>query len=647
MCGFAGFLSLTNADIVDHNVVLSAMANAITHRGPDDSGVWLHPNQTVGFSHRRLAIMDLSAAGHQPMASVGGRYTLVFNGEIYNHLELRQEIEKIKEWQWRGHSDTETILACFELFGFENTLPKLVGMFAIAVWDDVLQQLFLARDRLGEKPLYMGWCHQHLLFGSELKALRAHPAFDATIDRSALALFMRYSYVPAPKSIYASIQKLPAGCYAILSLARVGEMEVKKYWDIMTQVATTDFTNQSETEMIDALHQHLVRSVKSQMLADVPLGAFLSGGVDSSLIVGIMQSVSDSPVKTFTIGFAEQEFNEATYAADVARHLGTEHHQHIVTDRDTLAVIPKLAKMYDEPFADSSQIPTYLVCAMAREHVTVALSGDGGDELFAGYSRYPHVAAMWQRQQKMPKLVRRLLVSAMTLINPHTLNRLMSRLGIQSPGLNPGLKLSKAIAGLAADDFESYYQLFVTHFTTAQSLSLVNGAFAIKPADEIHSTTEVTPLEQMMRSDAANYMVDDILVKVDRASMAVSLETRVPMLDVKVVEQAFQMPLALKYTQGVGKTCLRSILDQYVPRSLFERPKKGFGVPLASWLRGALREWAESLIAPELIRQQGYLNADYVSKMWYEHQQGIADWHFQLWNILIFQDWLRNQQPQS
>ena len=647
MCGFAGFLSLTNADIVGHNAVLRAMADAITHRGPDDSGVWLHPNQTVGFSHRRLAIMDLSAAGHQPMASVGGRYTLVFNGEIYNHLELRQEIEKIKEWQWRGHSDTETILACFELFGFENTLPKLVGMFAIAVWDDVLQQLFLARDRLGEKPLYMGWCQHHLLFGSELKALRAHPAFDATIDRSALALFMRYSYVPAPKSIYASIQKLPAGCYAVLSLARVGEMEVKKYWDIATQDATTDFTKQSETEMIDVLHQHLVRSVKSQMLADVPLGAFLSGGVDSSLIVGIMQSISDSPVKTFTIGFAEQEFNEATYAADVARHLGTEHHQHIVTDRDTLAVIPKLAKMYDEPFADSSQIPTYLVCAMAREHVTVALSGDGGDELFAGYSRYPHVAAMWQRQQKMPKLVRRLLVSAMTLINPHTLNRLLSTLGIQSAGLNPGLKLSKAIAGLAAIDFESYYQLFVTHFTTAQSLSLVIGAFAEKPADEIHATTVVTPLDQMMRSDAANYMVDDILVKVDRASMAVSLETRVPMLDVKVVEQAFQMPLALKYQQGTGKTCLRSILDQYVPRSLIERPKKGFGVPLASWLRGALREWAESLIAPELIRQQGFLNADYVSKMWYEHQQGIADWHFQLWNILIFQDWLRNQQSKS
>lgn len=639
MCGFAGFLALNKAEGIDHNLVLNKMADSIRHRGPDDAGLWLHPNQQLGFCHRRLAILDLSPAGHQPMVSTSGRYTMVFNGEIYNHLALRQEVEEQRQFSWRGHSDTETMLACFDVFGFEKTINKLVGMFALAVWDHQAEQLLLARDRLGEKPLYLGWCGQSFLFGSELKALRAHPSFDRALDRSAIAQYMRYSYVPAPKSIYASIQKLLPGSIATVSLAQMGKIEQKQYWHLATTNSTVFAPTISEEEAIEELHQHIKNAVKSQMLADVPLGAFLSGGVDSSLIVGIMQSLSEQPVKTFTIGFEEQAFNEATYAADVASHLGTEHHELILTAADTLAVVPKLAQIYDEPFADSSQIPTYLVCAMARQQVTVSLSGDGGDELFGGYSRYPHVAAKWQQQQKIPKLIRRVLAAAGQNFNPHLLNRLASLFGWHSPGNNPGLKFTKAMAGLDKNNFENYYELFITHLTEQQSYQLVHGSGSALTMANVQPAV-CSEIEQMMLKDANNYMIDDILVKVDRAAMANSLESRVPLLDVNVVEYAFQMPQQFKYLSGTGKLCLRKILDRYVPRALIERPKKGFGVPLDAWLRGSLRPWGERLLDPALLDQQGYLNTEMVTRMWTEHQQGVADWHFQLWNILVFQNWL-------
>jgi asparagine synthase (glutamine-hydrolysing) len=644
MCGFAGFLGQSNSSI-DSATVLTAMGDAIRHRGPDDAGIWVGQNSSVGFAHRRLAILDLSPAGHQPMESPTGRYTLVFNGEIYNHLELRHELESVKKWQWRGHSDTETIVACFEEFGIEETLYKLIGMFAIAVWDHSTRELLLARDRLGEKPLYFGWCGQTFLFGSELKALQAHPAFDQTLDRTAIAQYMRYSYVPAPRSIFEKIQKLPAGYFAVISLMKIGQIKTNKYWDLAA-LSESENSELSAEAMIDELHQRIVESVKSQMLSDVPLGAFLSGGVDSSLIVGIMQTISKEPIKTFTIGFEDQAFNEAIFAADVARHIGTEHHELILTAKDTLDVVPKLALMYDEPFADSSQIPTFLVCAMAHEQVTVSLSGDGGDELFAGYSRYPHVAAKWQQQLKIPKMLRSLLAMIGGWINPHYLNWMLAKLSIESSGNNAGLKLSKAIAGLKAKDFKSYYQLFVTHFTEEQSQKIVLDMKENIGTDKKKNCSS-HPLEQMMKSDALNYMTDDILVKVDRASMATSLETRVPLLDVRVVEYAFKMPLIHKYGQGVGKLCLRKILDKYVPRELIERPKKGFGVPLGAWLRGELREWGEALIEPDMLKRDGYLNVDLVTKMWKEHQQGVADWHFQLWNILIFQNWLRSQNSGS
>lgn len=637
MCGFAGFFARVQGDF-NSAEVLAAMGNAIRHRGPDDAGVWQHPHLYLGFSHRRLSILDLSAAGHQPMVSATGRYTIIFNGEIYNHLSLRLEVESNGARRWRGHSDTETLLACMDIYGFTTTVAKLKGMFAMAVWDEQEQQLLFARDRLGEKPLYLGWCGDYLLFGSELKALRAHPAFDRTIDRQALAQYMRYSYVPTPSSIYASIEKLPPGYIASVSLNRPGYIDKTQYWSLPTAVVSEA---QQETS-VEGLHQQLREAVKSQMISDVPLGAFLSGGVDSSLIVGLMQSLSSQPVKTFTIGFDVQEFNEAGYAADVARHLGTEHHELMLSGADSLAVVPRLSQMYDEPFADSSQIPTYLVSALARKHVTVTLSGDGGDELFAGYSRYPHVDAKWQQQQKWPAALRHPLAALGQTLLPDNLNLFTSRFGWRSAGNNALMKLSKGLTGLATENFADYYQLFLTHLTQQQSQQLVLAS------DGGYSSTSTGysaehPINQMMYLDTAGYMTDDILVKVDRASMAASLESRVPMLDVDVIEYAFRMSLSQKYQRGTGKICLRQILDQYVPRNLIERPKKGFGVPLASWLRHELRDWAHTLLNPVILHQQGYLNVAIVSRMWHEHLNGTADWHFQLWNILMFQDWLASQ----
>ncbi|WP_333796350.1 asparagine synthase (glutamine-hydrolyzing) [Rheinheimera sp.] len=637
MCGFAGFFARVQGDF-NCSEVLTAMGNAIRHRGPDDAGIWQHPHLHLGFSHRRLSILDLSAAGHQPMLSATGRYTIIFNGEIYNHLSLRQEVETQGARLWAGHSDTETLLACMDRYGFAATIAKLKGMFAIAVWDEQEQQLLFARDRLGEKPLYLGWCGDYLLFGSELKALRAHPAFDSRIDRHALAQYMRYSYVPTPRSIYAAIEKLPPGYIASVSLNRPGSIDKTQYWSLPAAVAAEP---QQETS-VEGLHQKLREAVQSQMISDVPLGAFLSGGVDSSLIVGLMQSMSSQPVKTFTIGFDVQEFNEAGYAADVARHLGTEHHEMMVSGADSLAVVPRLSQMYDEPFADSSQIPTYLVSALARQHVTVTLSGDGGDELFAGYSRYPHVDAKWQQQQKLPAALRHSLAALGQTLLPQQLNLLSSRLGLQGAGNNTLMKVSKGLAGLAAENFADYYQLFLTHLTQQQSQQLVLAAEDVVNSTNTGDSAE-NPITQMMYLDTAGYMTDDILVKVDRASMAASLESRVPMLDVDVIEYAFRMPLSQKYQQGTGKICLRQILDQYVPRSLIERPKKGFGVPLARWLRHELRDWADTLLDAKMLQQQGYLNVAMVSRMWREHLDGTADWHFQLWNILMFQDWLASQ----
>jgi asparagine synthase (glutamine-hydrolysing) len=641
MCGFAGFLSnLQDSEIA--NDLLIKMGNTIAHRGPDDQGQWYHSAHGIGLSHRRLAIVDLSPAGHQPMVSLSERYVLAFNGEIYNHDTIRQELSEIGAISfWRGHSDTETILAAFDQWGIRQTIEKLVGMFSIAVWDLQQKELILVRDRMGEKPLYFGWHQGVFLFGSELKALRAHPAFNDEIDRDALALYMEYSYVPAPYSIYKSVNKLKPGCLLKVSLDHPGQTEIHPYWSL-TQLHGNrlELPEQwSDQEAIEHLHQMIQSSVKAQMMSDVPIGAFLSGGVDSSLIVSVMQSFSPSPVKTFTIGFAQQEFDEAQFAAAVAAHIGTDHTELYLTDQDTLKVIPKLASIYDEPFADSSQIPTYLVSALAKSKVTVALSGDAGDELFSGYTRYQHCADSWNRRQDSLVITRKLM-SEIGRISPFFMNQMSHFIQIKPEGRNLGHRLAKIAKASTAEDFISFYQSLISHTTLAQQIVLSS-----RPLPTAFTDLKALPaeLESLMLVDSLTYLPDDILTKVDRASMAVSLESRIPFLDYRIVEFAQRMPQHLKVNAGQTKWCLRRILDTYVPRELIERPKKGFGVPLAEWLRGPLKNWAEALLEPGLINVQKYLDANVVQKMWVQHQKGVADWHFQLWNILIFQQWLSDQ----
>ncbi len=641
MCGFAGFLSVSQSSDVATNW-LKTMGDSIAHRGPDDEGQWYHQSHGIGLAHRRLAIVDLSPAGHQPMTSVSNRYVLVFNGEIYNHLDLREQLADAGAiFSWNGHSDTETILAGFEHWGVENTITKLVGMFSIAVWDLTEKILILARDRMGEKPLYYGWNDGVFLFGSELKALRCHPQFESEISPDALALYMQYSYVPAPYSIYKSTHKLKPGVLLKARLDNPNDVELVSYWSLQEIHANKSLhqIEHSDHDIIDQLHTKIKSSVRGQMMSDVPIGAFLSGGVDSSLIVAVMQSMSSTPVKTFTIGFEQQQFDEACFAAKVASYIGTDHTELYLSDNDTLNVVPKLSSVYDEPFADSSQIPTYLVSALARNQVTVALSGDGGDELFSGYSRYQHCADTWSRLQGLSTLTRR-FVSQVSRVSPFVCNQLSYLFNIQPEGNNLGNRLLKLAESNKTKDFITYYQAMISHMTFAHKLVLSCETIA----DEFTNLNFLpAEIDSLMLVDSLTYLPDDILTKVDRASMAVSLESRIPLLDHRIVEFAQQMPHRLKVQEGQNKWCLRQILDHYVPRALIERPKKGFGVPLAQWLRGPLKGWAASLLNPEVIRRQKYLNAHLVEKMWSQHLAGIADWHFQLWNILMFQQWLDEQ----
>lgn len=639
MCGFAGFLSVTPAEAVNSTQTLQNMADVIAHRGPDDHGLWLDANRQIGLAHRRLAIVDLSSSGHQPMYSASQRYIMVFNGEIYNHQLLRAELSQQGHSGWHGHSDTETILRGFDAWGIEQTIVKLVGMFALAVWDTQQAELVLVRDRAGEKPLYYGWNNGVFLFGSELKSLQAHPAFEHQINRDALALYMQFSYVPTPYSIYQSVQKLPAGSYIRIKQAQPGPVEPQHYWrfeDKLLQAGPIDSAD--EVAMQEQLHQLIRQAVQSQMMADVPLGAFLSGGVDSSLIVSVMQSMSKDAVKTFTIGFDDTEFNEAQHAARVAAHLGTDHHELYISAKDMLQVVPNLASIYDEPFADSSQIPTFLVSQLAKTKVTVALSGDAGDELFAGYSRYQQCLNAWQRVQKVPVLVRQLSAFPLKMLSPFQLNYLAGVAGIKVTGANPGHRLAKLAALGTGNTLSGFYRQMLQHVTFANALVLQS---KVVPTVFDKCSGAADERSTLMLLDSLSYLPDDILTKVDRASMANSLESRIPLLDHRVIEFALQMPMSLKVKNGQTKWCLRQLLDHYVPRSLIERPKKGFGVPLAQWLRAELKPWAEALLQPALIKAQGYLDAGLVGKMWQQHQAGVADWHFQLWNVLMFQLWLQ------
>jgi asparagine synthase (glutamine-hydrolysing) len=651
MCGIAGYLGYS-AHAQRAELILRSMGDTIAHRGPDDSGVWFDPDAGVGLSHRRLSVLDLSPAGHQPMVSASGRYVFVFNGEIYNHQLLRNLLDDVHSFShnWCGRSDTETLLAGFDVWGIKATIEKTVGMFAFAVWDKNTRTLTLGRDRAGEKPLYYGWQGDTFLFGSELKALRAHPAFNAEVDRNALTLLLRQCYIPAPYSIYQGIQKLMPGHFVQIPLrgdvARSKNVQPASYWrmnDAVEKGLANPFRG-SPDAAIDELESQLSASISDQMLADVPLGAFLSGGVDSSTIIALMQAQSPQPVRTFTIGFDEVGYDEATHAKAVAKHLGTDHTELYVRPEDALAVIPRLPSIYCEPFADSSQLPTFLVSQMAKRHVTVALSGDGGDELFGGYNRYLAARKVWGAVQGMPRFVRHAAAGFFRALPPAGWDKLFETVRPILPKRLqlsiPGEKARKLADVLSLSDGHAFYRQLTSHWT--DPASVVIGA---SEPPILISTPNAWPktdsLEHaMMAMDAQTYMADDILTKVDRAAMAVSLETRVPMLDHRVVELAWRMPLAYKIRDGQGKWLLRQVLYRHVPKDLIERPKMGFGIPLDSWLRGPLLDWAESLLDEQRLRREGYFHPEPIRTMWAEHLSGKHNWQYHLWNVLMFQAWL-------
>lgn len=651
MCGFAGFLGGQWHDgKAGATALLRRMNDALVNRGPDSDGYWADNETGIALGHRRLAILDLSPAGAQPMESACGRYTLAFNGEIYNHLELRDELQRRGAAPgFRGTSDTETLLAGFAHWGVQATIERCVGMFAFALWNRHARTLTLGRDRLGEKPLYYGWQGQGtqrtFLFGSELKALRAHPAFRPDIDRNSLCLLMRHNCIPAPYSVYTGIHKLLAGCLLEVSLAAPDGVATP-YWSAISAAkrGLAVRGTMGEAEQLQELECLLRQAVRQQMIADVPLGAFLSGGVDSSLIVALMQSQSAQPVKTFTIGYGESDYNEAVHAAAVARHLGTAHTELYVSPERALSVIDRLPDIYCEPFSDSSQIPTLLVSEMTRKHVTVALTGDAGDELFGGYNRHVMAYRHWHRISRFPAGMRRALASMLMQLPPNTLNRGFGAMQMLLPTSRRhaylGDKLQKFANVLACQSVDELYRKLVTHWDSESGI-VVNGReppTALTPPSA--NLEGLSDAEKMMLLDLLTYLPDDNLAKVDRAAMSVSLETRVPMLDHRVVEYAWQMPESMKLRGNVSKWALRQILYRYVPRALIERPKMGFSVPIADWLRGPLRDWAEALLDASRLRREGYLNPEPIRQRWQEHLDGRRQWQYPLWDVLMFQAWL-------
>lgn len=653
MCGLIGFFGGAPAPAAELEATATRMASALAHRGPDGAGAWVDAAAPIALGHRRLAIVDLSPAGFQPMHSALGRYVIAYNGEVYNHMSLRAELDAAGlAPQWRGHSDTETLLAGFAAWGIAATIARVVGMFAFALWDTELQTLTLGRDRLGEKPLYFGWqgegAQETFLFGSELKALKQHPSFSAQVDRDALCLFLRHNYVPAPFSIYRGISKLQPGC--LLTLAR-GERTptITPYWSAAAVAASGARRrfDASPVEAVDQFEKLMLDAVGQQMMADVPLGAFLSGGVDSSTIVALMQAQSARPIKTFTIGFNEEGFNEAVHAKAVARHLGTEHTEMYVSPAQSLEVIPALPSMFCEPFADSSQIPTFLVAQLARQNVTVALSGDGGDELFCGYNRYLMADKMWSNLSRLPRSGRRLAARGLTALSPATWNRVVAPIDKMLPmswrQAQVGNKLHKAAAVLAARSSDELYRGLVSYWNDPAAV-VVDGA---EPPTVLTGGDprlgSLNPIEKMMALDTLTYLPDDILTKVDRAGMAASLESRMPFLDHRVVEFAWELPRELKLREGQGKWIVRELLYRHVPKELIERPKMGFGVPLAAWLRGPLRPWAEALLDEARIRREGYFHPEAISRKWREHLSGVRNWDQHLWGVLMFQAWLEQQ----
>ena len=649
MCGIAGFIdSAGGLGRSELAAIAGRMADTLAHRGPDDVGVWVDPIPGVAFGHRRLAIIDLSPTGHQPMTSACGRYVLVFNGEIYNFRELREKLESLGHC-FHGTSDTEVVLASIGEWGLERAIPKFNGMFALALWDRSERRLSLARDRAGEKPLYYCRCGSAFLFASELKALRAYPGFSPEMDRAALALFIRSAYVPSPYSIYKDVQKLPAATFASVTPGRDDDWgSPVSYWsarEVCERGMAEPFCGDPESA-VDELDRLLRDAIRLRMIADVPLGAFLSGGVDSSLVVAIMQALSTLPVRTFTIGFREAKYNEADKARLVARHLGTEHVELYVGPRQLLDVIPRLPSLYDEPFADSSQIPTYLVSTLARHQVTVALTGDAGDELFAGYNSYRIGRVLWSTARKLPLAWRTRLANALTATPVGALDLAFgwmrpwhARFGRNG---STGDKLRKLAPALLAEHPEQMYCALAAHWRHPGAM-VIGGEPVASPIAHPECWANLPDVtHRMMYLDFLAYLPDDILVKVDRASMGVGLETRIPLLDHRVVEFAWRLPLSFKVRNGESKWILRKLLYRYVPRPLVDRPKSGFSVPIGQWLRGPIRDWAESLLDETSLRNEGYLNPQTVRQIWKEHLSGARNWEHPLWNVLMFEAWLRS-----
>jgi asparagine synthase (glutamine-hydrolysing) len=638
MCGIAGLLTFDSAHS-RHQLhdIAEAMNSSLRHRGPDDEGVWVDADAPIALAHRRLSIVDLSPAGHQPMISSDGRFVITYNGEVYNHEEIRPELAA-RGIRFRGHSDTEVMLEAFSAFGIAATVKRLIGMFAFGVWDRRERTLTLVRDRLGIKPMYWAKFGALFMFGSELKALRAHPGWTPRINRGAVAAFLRHNYVPAPHTIYEGVHKLEPG--SILTLPWNGEPRIERFWDAraVARAGLTDPLHASDRELTDQLEELLKDAVRRRMIADVPVGAFLSGGIDSSTVVALMQTANAGKVKTYTIGFDIAGFDEARHAAAVAKHLGTEHTELTVTAQQALDVIPRLPDFYDEPFADSSQIPTYLVSAMTRRHVTVALSGDGGDELFAGYNRYQLAARAWHGLSLLPRAVRHGMATALTGISAERWSRLLNFMPARMLPAQLGDKLHKFASVLNCKNSDEVYRRLVTHWEPDQ---LMTGTTEPKGILWNQSIAEEFPklLERMQFLDLVTYLPDDILTKVDRASMAVALEARVPLLDHRVVEFAWRLPSSAKIRGGKAKWLLRQVLDRHVPRELIERPKMGFGIPLGEWLRGPLRDWAEALLAEKRLREAGLLDAACVRRHWEEHLQGHRNWQYLLWDVLMLEAW--------
>ena len=654
MCGLAGIFSPAQTSPPDDLARWTeSAANVLRHRGPDDGATWIDPGAGLALGHRRLSILDLSLTGRQPMTSASERYVIAYNGEIYNFPALRAELVAAGA-TFRGNSDTEVLLAGIEHWGFDSTLRRANGMFALALWDKVERVLYLARDRFGQKPLYVGWAGQALVFGSELGALRQYPGFDTSIDRDSLTLLLRHSAIPAPYTVYRDTWKLLPGTYLRIETNDVASRALPDpvpYWTAVgaAEAALANTWTGSTDDAIDALEACLKDAVGACMVADVPIGAFLSGGIDSSTVVALMQAQSTTPVRTFSIGFTEAAYNEATDAAAVARHLGTDHTELYVTPEDARSVIPDLPRIYDEPFADSSQIPTYLVSQLARESVTVSLSGDGGDEIFGGYNRYTWSRHLGRALRSTPTGLRRWAARRVLAKTPERWDQRYARAVSMLP-FDPrqdrfGEKLHKLAGIIDAPNREAMYLRLVSQWQDPLNAVID----AQEPPTRLSNRTDWPGLpdftQQIMLLDSLVYLPDDILVKLDRASMAVSLESRVPLLDHNVFELAWRLPQTLKVNEGRGKWILRKVLERHVPRALFERPKMGFGVPIGTWLRdGDLRDWAEDLFSREALTRSGYFRPEVVRNLWQEHCAGKRNHQHALWPVLMFEAWQRHQQ---